>query len=128
MCRSDLEVALTKLGSDDKLQELLTVLEALVSFLALYEERYWEVRLNDDLRLLRTGDPQGLETLLAGVDGNGGGRLAELFIGPENGHRVRLDEVAGANKRLSNLRTEVRRRALALKHAIEGREHTGKGA
>ena len=117
---------MTELRSDDKLQELLTVLEALTSFLASYEERYWEVRLNDHLRLLRAGNLHGLDALL--VDVNGGSRLAELFIGPENGHAVRMDEVAGANQRLSNLRTEVRRRVLALKRSLEGQEPTGEGA
>lgn len=119
---------MTELRSDDKLQELLTVLEALATFLASYEERYWEVRLNDHLRLLRAGNLHGLDALLVDVNGNGGSRLAELFIGPENGHAVRMDEVAGANQRLSNLRTEVRRRVLALKRSLEGQKPTGEGA
>ena len=81
--------------------------------------------MRDDFCLLQTGDPRGLEALLADVDGNGGGRLANLFIDPKNGHRIWLDEVSEANKRLSNLRTEVRHRALVLKRSLEGHEPTG---
>lgn len=103
-------------------------LEVLAAFLALYGEWFWEARLKDDLRLLRTGGPRGLKASLADVDEDGGDRLAELFIGPANGHRVRSDEVTEGNQRLSNLRTEVRCRALALKDAFKGPEPTGERA
>ena len=103
-------------GPADTLRELVSVLEALSTFLAFYGEQHWSARLHDDLELLRAGNIQGLEALLADIPSSEGNVLASLVITPEHGHNLRLDEVGEVNKRLDNLQAEVQRRALALRN------------
>ena len=103
----------------DTLLELIGVLTALTAFLAFYEERLWSNRLRDDLELIQTGDPHGLEALLVDITENREMHGATPLLAPENGHNLRWDEVEGVNKRLENLWAEVERRAVALKRLYE---------
>lgn len=77
---------------------LAGLLEAISTNLTSFGENRWSAWLADDARRLRAGDPAALEHFLSAFGGMGS--INDLYICPQNGHRIDAADVPAANEQL----------------------------
>lgn len=78
--------------------KLASRLESISAKLTSFGERRWSAWLADDARRLRAGDPAALEHFLSAFGGMGS--INDLYICPQNGHRIDAPDVPAANEQL----------------------------
>lgn len=81
--------------------DLLATLDELIALLCDHEERHWSAWLSGDAERLRQGDAAALEHLLSAWGGMGS--LSDLYLCPENGHRIEVRYVEAVNQELRRL-------------------------
>ncbi|MCR4296717.1 MAG: hypothetical protein NUW21_14385 [Elusimicrobia bacterium] len=84
--------------ADPALAPLAGLLEAVSAKLTAFGEEHWATRLADDARRLRFGDPGALAHFLSAFGGMGS--INDLYICPQNGHRIEEADVRASNERL----------------------------
>jgi len=92
--------------------ELSEVLAALETLLRDHGVHHWAEWVARDRGRLAAGDASVTDHLLSAY--GGAGSLNDLWICPENGHRIAPDAVEAVNARLARLRAEAFRLAQAL--------------
>ncbi|MEM7141556.1 MAG: hypothetical protein AAF548_11035 [Actinomycetota bacterium] len=97
--------------------ELLRVLDELLTLLRTYEETRWADWLERDRRLIADGHPDALGHLLAAFGGMGS--LNDLTIHRANGHIIAEDKARAVNDRLRTLRGALHTKATALRRAAD---------
>jgi hypothetical protein len=76
-------------------------IEKIVTLLEEVGEVHWMQWLRQDITDLRAGDHRGVRHFLSTFGGMGS--LNDLFICPENRHRVKAEEVDEVNRRLREM-------------------------
>lgn len=80
-------------------------LEAISAMLTSFGEKHWAAWLADDARRLRAGDPAALEHFLSAFGGMGS--INDLYICPQNGHRIDEADVQASNEQLRRALSDV---------------------
>jgi len=80
---------------------LLSTLEQITSLLRKYGEEHWLQWIVRDVTLIREGDSHGVEHFLSAYGGMGS--FNDLYLCPENGHRIERSDVEPVNKELRSL-------------------------
>ncbi len=73
-------------------------IEKIVALLEEVGDAHWTAWLQQDVVDLRAGDHRGIQHFLSAFGGMGS--LNDLFICPENRHRVKKEDVDEVNRRL----------------------------
>jgi hypothetical protein len=78
--------------------KLACLLESISTKLTAFGEKHWAAWLADDARRLRTGDPAAIDHFLSAFGGMGS--INDLYICPQNGHRIDAADVPASNEQL----------------------------
>jgi hypothetical protein len=87
-------------------------IEKVVSLLEEVGEAHWTSWLKQDAADLRAGDHRGVRHFLSAFGGMGS--LNDLFICPENRHRVKVEDVDDVNRKLRAMLDDAWNLAKAL--------------
>ncbi|HEV8398520.1 MAG TPA: hypothetical protein VGQ18_01655 [Gemmatimonadales bacterium] len=85
--------------------QLLSTLEQITSLLRKHGEEHWLQWIVRDVTLIREGDFHGVEHLLSAYGGMGS--FNDLYLCPENGHRIEGPDVEQVNKQLRALASQA---------------------
>ena len=97
-------------GSSDR---LIIILDETIKLLRRYEVSHWAKWLSNDLSQIRQSNTKGLDHLLSTFGGMGS--FNDLWVCPENGHKVDSSDVRQVNAELQNLSSEIYKLATELK-------------
>ncbi len=79
-------------------EKLAYLLEAISTKLTAFGITHWATWLAEDARRLRGGDPAAIEHFLSAFGGMGS--INDLYICPQNGHRIHEADVQSNNEQL----------------------------
>jgi hypothetical protein len=88
---------------EDRIRQLITVLEQIEHLLADHGERHWRGRLTRDIAAIKSHDAHGIARFLSAYGGMGS--FNDLWLCAANGHRVGDSEAVSVNEKLSALRS-----------------------
>lgn len=94
------------------LTALASQIDRIVLLLDRVEEKHWSAWLRRDAAALRAGDRRALQHFLSAFGGMGS--LNDLYLCPENRHRISPGEVKAVNSELSKLIDDAWQVARAL--------------
>jgi hypothetical protein len=102
---------------DDIVNRLLATIDETVCLLRLYSVGQWAEWLSNDAAAIQGSDFHGVAHLLSGFGGMGS--FSDVWICPENGHKINQSDVQRVNEKLQKLSSEIYRLADKLRREYQ---------
>jgi hypothetical protein len=100
----------------DPTSQLEATLEEILQILGSHGEQHWYDWLSGDLALIRAGDLNGVDHLLSAYGRMGS--FTDLWLCPENGHRIEKSAVTAINEILERLSSQAWSLARGIRRAV----------